>query len=37
MEILIAEDEAQIAEPLRKNFLEEKHHAMIARKWAGGT
>ena len=30
MEILIAEDEMQIAEPLRKNFLEEGHHAMIA-------
>jgi len=30
MEILIAEDEIQIAEPLRKNFLEEGHHAMIA-------
>ena len=30
MEILIAEDELQIAEPLRKNFLEEGHHAMIA-------
>lgn len=30
MEILIAEDETQIAEPLRKNFLEEGHHAMIA-------
>ncbi len=31
MEILIAEDEIQIAEPLRKNFLEEGHHAMIAK------
>jgi DNA-binding response OmpR family regulator len=31
MEILIAEDESQIAEPLRKNFLEENHHAMIAK------
>lgn len=31
MEILIAEDEAQIAEPLRKNFLEEGHHAMVAK------
>ncbi len=31
MEILIAEDELQIAEPLRKNFLEEGHHAMIAK------
>lgn len=31
MEILIAEDEAQIAEPLRKNFLEEGHHAIIAK------
>src|SRR3990172_44803 len=31
MEILIAEDEDQIAEPLRKNFLEEGHHAMIAK------
>jgi len=30
MEILIAEDEIQIAEPLRKNFLEEGHHAIIA-------
>jgi len=30
MEILIVEDEIQIAEPLRKNFLEEGHHAMIA-------
>jgi DNA-binding response OmpR family regulator len=30
MEILIAEDEIQIAEPLRKSFLEEGHHAMIA-------
>ncbi len=30
MEILIAEDELQIAEPLRKNFLEEGHHVMIA-------
>ena len=30
MEILIAEDEHQIADPLRKNFLEEGHHAMIA-------
>ncbi|MCU0414835.1 MAG: response regulator transcription factor [Ignavibacteriaceae bacterium] len=30
MEILIAEDEIQIAEPLRKNFLEEGHHSMIA-------
>lgn len=30
MEILIAEDEIQIAEPLRKNFLEEGHHVMIA-------
>jgi len=30
MEILIAEDEKEIAEPLRKNFLEEGHHAMIA-------
>ena len=30
MEILIAEDEANIAEPLRKNFLEEGHHATIA-------
>ena len=28
--ILIAEDEHQIADPLRKNFLEEGHHAMIA-------
>ena len=31
MEILIAEDESQIAEPLRKNFLEEGHHAMVAK------
>jgi DNA-binding response OmpR family regulator len=31
MEILIAEDETQIAEPLRKNFLEEGHHAIIAK------
>jgi DNA-binding response OmpR family regulator len=31
MEILLAEDEIQIAEPLRKNFLEEGHHAMIAK------
>ena len=31
MEILIAEDEPQIAEPLRKNFLEEGHHAMVAK------
>jgi len=31
MEILIAEDEIQIAEPLRKNFLEEGHHAIIAK------
>jgi DNA-binding response OmpR family regulator len=31
MEILIAEDEAQIAEPLRKNFIEEGHHAIIAK------
>jgi DNA-binding response OmpR family regulator len=31
MEILIAEDEIQIAEPLRKNFQEEGHHAMIAK------
>ena len=31
MEILIAEDETQIAEPLRKNFLEEGHHAMVAK------
>jgi DNA-binding response OmpR family regulator len=30
MEILLAEDEIQIAEPLRKNFLEEGHHAIIA-------
>jgi DNA-binding response OmpR family regulator len=30
MEILIAEDEHQIADPLRKNFLEEGHHAMVA-------
>jgi DNA-binding response OmpR family regulator len=30
MEILIVEDEIQIAEPLRKNFLEEGHHAMVA-------
>jgi DNA-binding response OmpR family regulator len=30
MQILIAEDEAHIAEPLRKNFLEEGHHAIIA-------
>jgi DNA-binding response OmpR family regulator len=30
MEILIAEDEYQIADPLRKNFLEEGHHAMVA-------
>jgi DNA-binding response OmpR family regulator len=31
MEILIAEDEPQIAEPLRKNFLEEGHHTMVAK------
>jgi len=31
MEILLAEDEIQIAEPLRKNFLEEGHHAIIAK------
>jgi DNA-binding response OmpR family regulator len=31
MEILIAEDESQIAEPLRKNLLEEGHHAMLAK------
>lgn len=31
MEILIAEDEPQISEPLRKNFLEEGHHAMVAK------
>ncbi|MBT8379132.1 MAG: response regulator transcription factor [Ignavibacteria bacterium] len=30
MEILIAEDEHQIADPLRKHFLEEGHHAMVA-------
>lgn len=30
MEILIAEDEKQIAETLRKSFLEEGHHAMVA-------
>jgi DNA-binding response OmpR family regulator len=31
MEILIAEDEHHIADPLRKNFLEEGHHAMVAK------
>ncbi len=30
MEILIAEDEKQIATSLKKNFLEEGHHAVIA-------
>lgn len=31
MEILIAEDEIRIAESLKKNFLQEGHHALIAR------
>ncbi|MFO7446089.1 MAG: response regulator transcription factor [Ignavibacteriaceae bacterium] len=30
MEILIAEDEQQIADTLKKNFLDEGHHAIIA-------
>jgi DNA-binding response OmpR family regulator len=31
MEILIAEDDRHIAESLRKNFLDEGHHSVIAR------
>jgi len=30
MEILIVEDEKRIAESLKKNFISEGHHALIA-------